>query len=357
MQAGDRASARLSAYVPAYIQRRIAGATDPFDKPRCAPLDVAVLFADISGFTDLTARYERQGRLGIENLTEVLNDYFARTIGEVLACGGDIESIAGDGLAAFWEVRPDRDLPRCVTLANECGRRLHTVARSILPDGTPLRLRAALVCGNALAIEVGGTEHRRHFLLSGAPLFEITETLGRANPGETALSPAAQALFDPDPAAVPIDPPPRPVSAAEHLPALMRFVPQQVTRLAQPGGAELFAEFRRLSSCFIRLTGLVCDSPQDLERVQQAIGLADAVVNRYGGGEQRLTMNDKGALLMVVFGLPGSAHEDDPVRAVLAMRELLTALDDLWLDCTCGVATGIALCGPIGGEERQIYTV
>jgi class 3 adenylate cyclase/tetratricopeptide (TPR) repeat protein len=358
MQAGDRASsARLSAYVPAYIQRRIAGATDPFDKPRCAPLEVAVLFADISGFTDLTARYERQGRLGIENLTEVLNDYFARTIGEVLACGGDIESIAGDGLAAFWEVRPDRDLARCVTFAGECGRRLHAVARSILSDGAPLRLRAALVCGSALAIEVGGTEHRRHFLLSGAPLFEITETLGRANPGETALSPAAQALLGTDPAAVPIEPPPRPVAAPEHLPALMRFVPQQVTRLAQPGGAELFAEFRRLSSCFLRLTGLVCDSPQDLERVQQAIGLADAIVNRYGGGEQRLTMNDKGALLMVVFGLPGSAHEDDPVRAVLAMRELLTALDDLWLDCTCGVATGIAYCGPIGGEERQIYTV
>lgn len=358
MQAGDRASARLSAYVPAYIQRRIAGATDPFDKPRCAPLDAAVLFADISGFTDLTARYERQGRLGIENLTEVLNDYFARTIGEVLNCGGDIESIAGDGLAAFWEVRPDRDLARCVALAAECGRRLHEVARSILPDGTPLRLRAALVCGSALAIEVGGTEHRRHFLLSGAPLFEITETLGRAQPGETALSLAAQALLGSDPAAVSVEsPPPRLVAAAEHLPALMRFVPQQVTRLAQPGGAELFAEFRRLSACFIRLTGLVCDLPEDLERVQQAIGIADAIVNRYGGGEQRLTMNDKGALLMVVFGLPGSAHEDDPVRAVLAMRELLTALDDLWLDCTCGVATGIAYCGPIGGEERQIYTV
>jgi len=357
MQAGDRTSAKLSAYVPAYIQRRIAGATDPFDKPRCAPLEVAVLFADISGFTALTARYERQGRLGIENLTAVLNDYFARTIGEVLACGGDIESIAGDGLAAFWEVRPDRDLARCVTLAAECGRRLHAVARSIQSDGQPLRLRAALVCGSALAIEVGGTEHRRHFLLSGAPLFEITDTLGRADPGETALSPAAQALIDRDTAAVPVELPPRPVSSAEHVPALLRFVPQQVTRLAQPGGAELFAEFRRLSSCFIRLRGLVCDSPQDLERVQQAIGLADAIVNRYGGGEQRLTMNDKGALLMVVFGLPGSAHEDDPVRAVLAMRELLTALDDLWLDCTCGVATGIAYCGPIGREERQIYTV
>jgi class 3 adenylate cyclase/tetratricopeptide (TPR) repeat protein len=357
MQAGDRASARLSAYVPAYIQRRIAGATDPFDKPRCAPLDVAVLFADISGFTDLTARYERQGRLGIENLTELLNDYFARTIGEVLTCGGDIESVAGDGLAAFWEVRPDRDLARCVTLAAACGRRMHEIARSILPDGAPLRLKAALVCGSALAIEVGGTEHRRHFLLSGPPLFEITETLGRANPGETALSPAAQALLGPDIAAVPTERPLRPVVSAEHLQALMRFVPGQVTRLAQPGGADLFAEFRRLSSCFIRLTGLICDSPQDLERVQQAIGLADAIVNRYGGGEQRLTMNDKGALLMVVFGLPGSAHEDDPVRAVLAMRELLTALDDLWLDCTCGVSTGIAYCGPIGGEERQIYTV
>jgi class 3 adenylate cyclase len=356
--ADDRTSASLSAYVPAYIQRRIAGASEPFDKPRFSSLDVAVLFADISGFTDLTARHERQGRLGLENFAEILNGYFARTIGEVLACGGDIESIAGDGLAAFWEVRPDRDLARCVRLAEECGRRLHAVARATLTEGEPLRLKAALVCGSALAIEVGGTEDRRHFLLSGPPLFEITETLGRAGVGETALSPAAAALIAPGAPPVEIGPlPPRPVVAAEHGQALMRFVPRQVTRLVQPGGAELFAEFRRVSACFLRLTGLVCDSPQDLERVQQAIGLADAIVNRYGGGEQRLTMNDKGALLMVVFGLPGSAHEDDPVRAVLAMRELLTALDDLWLDCTCGIATGIAYCGPIGREERRIYTV
>lgn len=357
MQAGDSASARLSAYVPAYIQQRIVGGADTFDRPRCEPLDTAVLFADISGFTALTARYEREGRLGLEKLTEILNAYFARTIAAVMACGGDIESISGDGLVVFWDVREGRDLAGCVRHAVACGERLHEGARAILSDGAPLRLRAAVVCGQALAIEVGGTEDRRHFLLSGAPLFEITETLDQAQPGETALSAAARLLV-PGRAADGIGPPPaRPALEAGHIPALKRFLPRQVIRLAEPGGEQLFAEFRRISVCFLRLTGLVCDSPHDLERVQQAIGRADAIVHRYGGGEQQLTMNDKGALLMVVFGLPGSAHEDDPVRAVLAMRELLTALDDLWLDCTCGVTTGVAYCGPIGGEERRIYTV
>jgi class 3 adenylate cyclase/tetratricopeptide (TPR) repeat protein len=358
MQADDRTSARLSAYVPAYIRQRIVENGDTFDRPRCVPLETAVLFADISGFTALTARYEREGRLGLEKLTEILNAYFARTIAAVMACGGDIESISGDGLVAFWDVREGRDLASCVRHAKECGQRLHDCAGEILSGGAPLKLRAAVVCGHALAVEVGGTEDRRHFLLSGAPLFEITETLDQAQPGGTALSAAAEALLEPGTSNAKIGPPPaRPSLEGRHLPDLTRFLPRQVIRLAEPGGEQLFAEFRRITVCFLRLTGLVCDSPRDLERVQQAIGRADTIVHRYGGGEQSLTMNDKGALLMVVFGLPGTAHEDDPVRAVLAMRELLTSLDDLWLDCTCGVATGVAYCGPIGGEERRIYTV
>jgi class 3 adenylate cyclase/tetratricopeptide (TPR) repeat protein len=369
MPANDRTSATLSAYVPGYVRDRIAEAVDGFDGPRCSPLAVAVLFADISGFTLLTERYERQGRLGLERLTEILNDYFARTIGRVMECGGDIESISGDGLVAFWEVRPGRDLASCVRHAAECGRRLHETVRGILSDGAPLRLRAALVCGDAFAVEVGGTQDRRHFVLSGAPLFEITETLGHAKPGETAMSSAAAALLEAGASArdrpihiggpLALNGPARPRSPLEarHVKALMRFVPRHLARLTEPGGHELFAEFRRVSVCFLRLRGLVCNSPEDLERVQQAIGRADVIIHRYGGGDQRLTMNDKGALLMVVFGLPGSTHENDPVRAVLAMRELLTALDDLWLDCTCGITSGVAYCGPIGSDERRTYTV
>src|SRR5882757_1288226 len=369
MPANDRTSATLSAYVPGYIRDRIAEADDGFDGPRCSPLAVAVLFADISGFTLLTERYERQGRLGLERLTEILNDYFARTIGRVMECGGDIESISGDGLVAFWEVRPGRDLASCVRHAAECGRRLHETVRGILSDGAPLRLRAALVCGDAFAVEVGGTQDRRHFVLSGAPLFEITETLGRAKPGETAMSSAAAALLEAGASArdrpIHIGGPlalngpawPRSPLEARHVRALMRFVPRHLARLTEPGGHELFAEFRRVSVCFLRLRCLFCNSPEDLERVQQAIGRADVIIDRYGGGDQRLTMNDKGALLMVVFGLPGSTRENDPVRAVLAMRELLTALDDLWLDCTCGITSGVAYCGPIGSDERRTYTV
>jgi class 3 adenylate cyclase/tetratricopeptide (TPR) repeat protein len=369
LQANDRTLATLSAYVPGYIRDRIAEADEGFDGPSCSPLTVAVLFADISGFTLLTEKYERQGRLGIERLTEILNDYFTRTIGRVMECGGDIESISGDGLVAFWQVRPGFDLASCVRHAAECGRRLHETVRAILPDGAPLRLRVALVCGDAFAVEVGGTAERRHFVLSGPPLGEITETLGHADPGETAMSPAVAALLGTGTSAadrpiyvggaLPLSGPgqPRAPLHAGHVKTLMRFVPRHLARLAEPGGHELFAEFRRISTCFLRLRGLVCNSPEDLERVQQAIGRADVIIGRYGGGDQRLTMNDKGALLMVVFGLPGSTHENDPVRAVLAMRELLTALDDLWLDCTCGVTLGVAYCGPIGSDERRTYTV
>lgn len=48
----------------------------------------AILFADISGFTDLTERYSNLGKGGPSRLTQVLNSYIGAMVQEIMSNTG-----------------------------------------------------------------------------------------------------------------------------------------------------------------------------------------------------------------------------------------------------------------------------
>lgn len=50
----------------------------------------AVLFADISGFTDLTEKYSMMGKGGPSRLTQVLNSYIGAMVQEIMSNTGEI---------------------------------------------------------------------------------------------------------------------------------------------------------------------------------------------------------------------------------------------------------------------------
>jgi adenylate cyclase 10 len=52
-------------------------------------------------------------------------------------------------------------------------------------------------------------------------------------------------------------------------------------------------------------------------------------------------MDDKGSTLIVVFGLPPMAHQDDPVRAIATAATLKHELGLLNCKCNIGIGTGI----------------
>ena len=71
----------------------------------------------------------------------------------------------------------------------------------------------------------------------------------------------------------------------------------------------------------------------------------------------RFLVDDKGVLLLCVFGLPPRVHVDDAPRAVLAALRMARALQQLNVQCKFGVATGRAYCGIVGSLDRREYTV
>jgi len=65
-------------------------------KPQCWSFDTALLFVDISGFTNLCTRLE------VDALQRHINNYFTALIDVVVAHGGDVLRFAGDAVVCSW---------------------------------------------------------------------------------------------------------------------------------------------------------------------------------------------------------------------------------------------------------------
>lgn len=85
-------------------------------KPR--RFEAIVVFADISGFTDLSDKYQNFDN-GASKLTMVLNFYLGTMVQEILSHGGDIIKYSGDAFLAMFKVNNDISIQEATQKAIE----------------------------------------------------------------------------------------------------------------------------------------------------------------------------------------------------------------------------------------------
>lgn len=85
-------------------------------KPR--DFEAVVFFADISGFTDLSDKYQKFDN-GASKLTIVLNFYLGSMVQEILSHGGDIIKYSGDAFLAMFKVNSDMSIQEATQKAIE----------------------------------------------------------------------------------------------------------------------------------------------------------------------------------------------------------------------------------------------
>ena len=81
------------------------------------------------------------------------------------------------------------------------------------------------------------------------------------------------------------------------------------------------------------------------------------ICDRYEGFVKELVVDDKGATIVVLFGLPPQAHEDDAARCVQAALAAQQALGGAGAAHGPGRHDGRAFCGAVGSDLRREYTV
>ena len=366
----------VSQFLPRHLWRHAARYAAVPIRHIAIDLQGTALMADISGFSVLTDRLAREGSTGLARLSAELNRVLGAMADIIRNHGGDLDATSGDAVLALWQAGEGGCVPRdCAAAALACARALlAALDKSGTEDGITLRLRVAIVSGDMRVMHLGGADAQWMHVLSGPPLFRLSDLLDRTAPGDIAADQATGALLDHRVETRPMvgtgvlvtggggllalpvlqqDP----VLSASEETGLDPFLPPAIRVRRALGPGAWAAEIRTITVMFLSLTGIEPASAGDITAIQRVVAEIQTILMRYDAHIHALSVHDKGPMVMVVFGLPGEAHADDAFRAVRATRDVQTMVDRLWLDSTCGIATGRAYCGPIGSRIRLAYSV
>lgn len=359
-------------YVPALVVRRFMAYVEPQVAPAMDTIPAAVLFADVSGFTALAEQLAKQGPSGAEDLTHILNGYFSELIELINAYGGEVVKFAGDAVMSFWPAI-DEDIEACGLRAGECALAIQTALNE--HQATPdirLSQRIAIDAGTVRATFVGGVYGRWEMLLSGEPILGIGQILHLVQPGEVVVSNRCWEMLEGSCLGEVLGDAVRltqvngrlarrqtvaPKPSAEVEKALWFYIPNAVRGRLAAGQTAWLSELRRVGIIFLNLPDLDPGRSETLEQTQAIMRALQTALYRYEGSINKLAVDDKGATLLAVLGLPPLSHEDDPRRAVLAALDMQSALQTLGVRASIGVASGVVLCGEVGSDVRREYTV
>jgi class 3 adenylate cyclase len=363
----------VSAFVPARLADRVAAAGPPVEpSERC--VQAAVLIADVVGFSVLAEGLARDaGSAGPEELNRRVEAGLAPVVDGILARGGDVVAFAGDSVIAAWydddplvaAAACAVDLPRAVPVA----------------DGEPLRLRVGLAAGELIEDVVGGGG-RWFSLVRGRVFEELRDVLAETDPGDVRVSRASLGRLAPlaetdEERLVSVRLRRVRAAPATHAAqddsgeterssilslsiggrsALTPFVPRPLVDRLDGAAAGWIAELRRITVAFVRMEGLA-DGAAPLGQVHAAIGALQATVEAADGVVLQVFVDEKGALALVAWGLPGATHEDDAARGALGALRIREALGGVGVATAVGVATGRVFCGVRGSATRREYGV
>lgn len=338
--------------------------------PYAATFPAAVLFADVSGFTPLTERLAGQGARGAEELTALMNGYFERMITLLTIVEGDVIKFGGDALFVLFTTREEpldvavRRAQYAAGTLQEAMAEFHTLASSAGP--VHLRMKIAIGAGEVLAFHIGGIDDRWEYVIAGDPLRQVTAAEKEAKAGDVMLSPEAAALLARPLAPRPRRPPALPGTLVPDLfqivPILRCYVPRTVQAVLAAESHTWIGTLRPMSVIFLKVAGLDYTAPSVLERLQILLRNVQTTIYHYAGIIARVAVDDKGTTLLILFGAPPFAHEDDALRAVRCALDVQAQtqagpLHDMGFTFAIGITTGRVFAGPVGSQTRREYTV
>ncbi len=387
----------VTAYIPMVVAAPMLEA--PVSGPIGLSLEGTVMFADIDGFTPLAERFSQADSAeGTEQLTDLVDRFLEILIRITAQYGGDLQKFGGDaGMLLF---QGEQHALRAVAASLEFQAAMKAEMGEVeTPFGRfPLRVAIGLGSGRMLGLGLGDRAGRE-LLPVGHPLVAMGRAQSAAPPAETVLDVstfrACQGLVDcvplggdetasslyqvlalrEKPSAHGVMALPQPPQLEERdllvwflsrLDALTPYLaPSLLERLVAAPTLDrirMWSERRWVTVMMLAVTGLPDLLPYwgDHEKVQQAIAepnvafiqIRDAI-QRYDGIVNKIAVAPSGAYIMALFGAP-RAHEDDPLRAVLAALELQEMFGGT---LSFGINTGYVFAGDVGTARRREYTV
>jgi class 3 adenylate cyclase/tetratricopeptide (TPR) repeat protein len=324
-------------------------------------IDGTLVFADISGFTALSERLARQGKIGAEILTDLLDAVFAQLLDAALERGGDLLAFGGDALCLLFQ--GDGHEHRAAAAAWELQRRLRY--RTSAHDAVG---RVSL--GMSVGIESGPV----HLVRAGDATIEhlalgptVTATLAletAAERGQILVGPRLAERLPADRLAPEgdhrrlahapgdaVDPyrPPGPDTAG----ASASIIPSWLREVVDAGTE---AEHRRATIGFVKLVGTdtLVEVPDGRAAIRHAVTELHRIAAESGVTVIACDVYPDAIKVLAAAGVP-AASPDDTERMLEA--GLATIAVDTPLAVHVGINGGRLFAGPVGSPDRRTYTV
>lgn len=391
----DLKTQSLLGYLPATVIKKIIDDKNDIYKnlPYTYQIKTVSLFADISGFTKLSMSFAKLGRIGPEFLAFSLNRYMEKLINIIGKNGGDIFKFAGDALLVIWpEGKNSKDsCERAVQCALEIQSNLHDV--EISPD-KKLSIKIGLGFGEVRILFVGGgikNLDRSEYLIVGEAMRVacLSETL--AVGGETVAHESLHELVKDfysyeeahssedhgyDTGGMKfykIKEQKRQLPARadaylmrtkfnsnkvrEKLASLIKFVPRAISLYLNVEKEMWSREINLLTVMFLNLKIDLShtSSPEGINRIQNIVRNVQRCVYMTKGSLNKFLMDDKGSVMLIVWGLPFISSVNDASRSVLSAIEITKVLSKHNCGAYMGITTGscfTGVCGTVGGRRE-----
>jgi class 3 adenylate cyclase/tetratricopeptide (TPR) repeat protein len=316
-----------------------------------------VMFVDVSGFSALTEALMAHGQHGAEILAAVMRSVLKPLIHCVYAQGGFVATHAGDAFTAMFPIHEDGRTPeRALEAAISIQRWVAEHPRHATPYGEFfISVKVGLALGAVQWGIVSSADGRRAVdYYQGDALDACTEAEHNARPGDVIIDSylrevlAGQIHTQTEGAyhrllsvteELPV---PQPViSPVVDLSIMSHFIPGELLTQAQTG------EFRLVVYLFIHLPSVRTEAQLKIF-MQSLFDLQD----HYGGLLNRLDFGDKGAHLLLFWGVP-VAFENDVDRCLNFTLDLQARTS---IPISAGVTYQLAHAGFIGSELHEEYT-
>ena len=357
---------RLQPYLPRLTLQWLAD--DPTALHRA--VEGSVVFVDISGFTKLSEKLAKLGRVGAEEMADAINTCFADLLARAYVEDGMLLKFGGDALMLLFTADPAPDhAARAARAAHGMRSRLRTVGKLVTAGGkVDLRMSVGVHAGTFDCFLVGGSH--RELLVAGPAATQVVTMEGTADAGEIVISPAVAGLLPRSCVgeqkgagfllrSAPPGEPPSSVGAAPHVADdLLRSSVAVATREHLLAGTTE-PEHRQASVAFLHFDGvdasLEREGPEwvavELDRLVRD---TQAAVDELGVCFLASDVDADGGKLILTAGVPRATGSDEE-RMLLALRRIIDG--DRAIPVRIGVNRGSVFSGDVGPPYRRTYTV
>ena len=357
-------SVRLRPYVPRLVVDWLR--TTPDETFR--QVEGSLAFVDISGFTQLTERLARRGKVGAEEMSDTLNATFSALLAEAYEEGAGLVKWGGDAVLLLFD--GSDHATRACRAAHRMRARMREVGRVTTPAGrVTLRMSVGIHSGTFHFFLVGDPTQHRELIVSGPAASRTAEMEALAAAGQIVVSADTAELLKPAVLgarvgdayllrSLPDHPvvgvvPPKDVQDVDLTSVVPPAIREQV--LAQSGDAE----HRTIAVAFVQFSGtddlLVRAGPAALaDALDQVVRNVQDATAQHGVTFFETDINRDGGKIMLTAGAPRSlGHEEE--RMLRAARLIVDRIGELPL--RIGVNRGPVFSGDFGPPFRRTYSV